>query len=161
MFDYLGSLTTVRGMLCILLLTLVVWLLEASVYALVARSFGFWLSLSQVGVFVSTVNFASLAPVSPGGLGTIEIVSTEALVLSGLERETAFAMVVVQHALEYLFCLQLGIYYMHRVGFSLRGVPATLKSRTLIDIDDLVAGQAGTYQDVVRRFRQPDRGTMW
>lgn len=153
MLDYLEDVTTAVGFLRIVLLSAAIWTLEIGVYALVARSFGFWLHLSQLGIFVATVNFASLVPISPGGVGTIELAATEALVFTGVERETALVMVVTQHALQYLFCLLLGLYYMNRVGLSLRGVQSVLQPDTPLDVQELVAVQARTFPEAARHFQ--------
>ena len=136
------------------MLTGLIWLLESFVYALVAISFGLWLEPFQLGIFIVAVNFASLLPISPAGIGTIELVATELLVLSGVERETAFAMVVTQHALQYLFCLVAGLYYMRRHGFSLGGISYAPQSRALLDVDDMVGAQMRTYPDAVRHYQK-------
>lgn len=122
MLDYLESITTTRGFLRIALFTVMIWTLEVAVYTFVGASFAIWLQPFQLGIFITAVNFASLAPISPGGVGTIELVGTEALVFSGLGRETALAIVLTQHALQYLFCFGFGIYYIRRFGFSLSGL---------------------------------------
>jgi dolichyl-phosphate beta-glucosyltransferase len=153
MLDYLEGITTGLGLLRIVLLTSLIWFLELFVYAFVARGFEFWLQPFQLGIFLVTVNFASLLPTSPGGIGIIELAATEVLVLSGVERETAFAMVVTQHALQFLFCLLVGFYYTRHIGFSLRGIPAALQSRALLDVDDLVGAQIRTYPEAVRHYQ--------
>ena len=151
--DCLEKVTTATGLFCLTIFSAAVWILELGVYELVAESFGIWLSLPQLGLFVVAVNFASLVPTSPGGVGTIELVATEALVWSGVERETALAMVIAQHGLQYLFCLLLGLYYKNQLKFSMRAIPTVLRSRTFLDIDELIAVHGRMHETAVRYFQ--------
>lgn len=151
MLDFLEDMSTVTGLCRIVLLTLAVWSCEFGVYMLVGLGFGVWLSLPQAGIMMASINFASLMPAAPGGIGTIEFVGTEAMVFTGLSREIALALVVTQHTLQYLFCLGLGLYFTRRLAFSWRGMPVSWQ-RPLLDIDDLIAGQAQHYGDAVRQY---------
>jgi len=126
MLDYLESLFTIRGFLMVLFLSTIIWGLEIIVYSLIAGSFQTWLSLGQLGIFLASVNFASLAPTLPGGIGAIEMVGTESLVVTGLPRETALAMVLAQHFLQYFFCLVLGIYFLKRSKISIFDLKKTV-----------------------------------
>src|SRR5262249_48567672 len=60
--DCLEKVTTATGLFCLIIFSALVWILELGVYELVAESFGIWLSLPQLVLFVVAVNFASLVP---------------------------------------------------------------------------------------------------
>ena len=55
--DCLEKVTTATGLFCLTIFSAAVWILELGVYELVAESFGIWLSLPQLGLFVVAVNF--------------------------------------------------------------------------------------------------------
>lgn len=80
----------------------IVWTIELGVYFAVAKAFDSNLSLSYCVLFLVTVNFSSLIPAAPGGIGVIEAVTTLVLSSVGVEREHALTMVLTQHALQYL-----------------------------------------------------------
>ena len=48
------------------------------------------------------VNFSSLIPSAPGGIGVIEAVASAALVSIGVPRELALVMVLTQHVIQYI-----------------------------------------------------------
>ena len=98
-------------------MSLIVWTIELFVYHQVALAFGETLHLPILALFLAVVNFSSLVPAAPGGLGVIEAIATVALVKVGIEKETALAMVFTQHLIQilvvgvpglYLFFLRLG-----------------------------------------------------
>ncbi len=89
-------------LLRISLMTVLAWSIELAVYAMVAEAFGQSLSLGHLALFLAAVNFSSLIPAAPGGVGVIEAFATLALVHVGIERETALAMVVSQHIIQIL-----------------------------------------------------------
>lgn len=106
-----------RRLLIISSMSLLVWTIELFVYHQVALAFGETLHLPILALFLAVVNFSSLVPAAPGGLGVIEAIATVALVKVGIERETALAMVFTQHLIQilvvgvpglYLFFLRLG-----------------------------------------------------
>ncbi|MCB0344625.1 MAG: flippase-like domain-containing protein [Bdellovibrionales bacterium] len=84
------------------LMTIVAWSVELLVYSFVAKAFGQSLSVGNLALFLAAVNFSSLIPAAPGGVGVIEAFATLALVHVGVERETALAMVVSQHIIQML-----------------------------------------------------------
>ena len=82
--------------------SLVIWSAEMFVYVAVSEAFGASMSLSMCVLFMVTVNFSSLIPAAPGGLGVIEAAATTVLVSLGFEKEQALAMALVQHMIQYL-----------------------------------------------------------
>ena len=84
------------------LLSLVVWSLELWAYYQVSIAFKWPLGLGSLSLFLAAVNFSSLIPAAPAGIGVIEAAATLALVLIGVHRETALAMVASQHLIQIL-----------------------------------------------------------
>lgn len=89
-------------LLLLALLSCLIWGVELLVYGLVCRAFGCSLSLGGLSLFLTAVNFSSLIPAAPGGVGVIEAFATLALVHIGVNRELALAMVAVQHLLQFV-----------------------------------------------------------
>jgi dolichyl-phosphate beta-glucosyltransferase len=81
--------------------SLVVWLVELLVYYEVSVAFGYRMTLGGLSLFLAAVNFSSLIPAAPGGIGVIEAFATFALVRIGVNKETALAMVAAQHLIQY------------------------------------------------------------
>ncbi|MCB0323799.1 MAG: flippase-like domain-containing protein [Bdellovibrionales bacterium] len=82
-------------------LSLIVWAIELAVYYQVTRAFDVPMSLGALGLFLAAVNFSSLIPAAPGGIGVIEAFATLALVRIGIDHETGLAMVASQHLIQY------------------------------------------------------------
>ncbi len=82
--------------------SIVVWSVELIVYKCVTLALSSDLSFSQCVLFLVAVNFSSLIPAAPGGIGVIEAVGKWALVSMGVSPELALTMVIAQHAVQYL-----------------------------------------------------------
>lgn len=100
--DGLAPLFTFRLGPLISVWSIVVWSVELAVYLHIARAYNADLSVAQCVLFLVAVNFSSLIPAAPGGIGVIEAVASAALVSIGMDREHALAMVITQHAMQYL-----------------------------------------------------------
>jgi uncharacterized protein (TIRG00374 family) len=98
----LAPLFTIRRLPYTLLWSLVIWLVELMVYICIGEAFGAELSTGLAIIFMVAVNFSSLIPAAPGGIGVIEAVASGVLVSFGVERELALAMVLTQHVMQYL-----------------------------------------------------------
>jgi dolichyl-phosphate beta-glucosyltransferase len=66
------------------------------------------MSVGAAVLFLVVVNFASLVPLTMGGIGTIEAVAPLFLISSGISPYLALAMVLLQHAAQYLFTTTAG-----------------------------------------------------
>ncbi|MEZ4753601.1 MAG: lysylphosphatidylglycerol synthase transmembrane domain-containing protein [Bdellovibrionota bacterium] len=86
----------------IALWSLIIWLIELFVYWAVINAFGATLSVSLCVLFLAAVNFSSLIPAAPGGIGVIEALASAVLVSAGIDKELALAMVMVQHIIQIL-----------------------------------------------------------
>lgn len=99
------------------LLSVVIWGVELAAYHCVASAFGVPLGLGHLSLFLAAVNFSSLIPSAPGGLGVIEFFATAALAHVGVERESALAMVAAQHLIQISVVGIPGIYFFfHNLG---------------------------------------------
>lgn len=89
-----------RRAVVITLISAIIWLDELLVYKFVSDAFSVQLSLAELSLFLAAVNFSSLIPAAPGGIGVIEAFATAALVRVGVQPETALAMVAAQHIIQ-------------------------------------------------------------
>ncbi len=83
-------------------LSILIWCIELTVYYCIAQAYDSQLSLALCVLFMVAVNFSSLIPAAPGGIGVIELIASSALVSVGVDREHALTMVITQHAIQYL-----------------------------------------------------------
>lgn len=83
-------------------MSLVIWSVELFVYFLVARAFSQEMTIGGLSLFLATVNFSSLIPAAPGGIGVIEAISTVVLTHIGIAEERALSMVASQHLIQYI-----------------------------------------------------------
>ena len=106
-----------KTLLVICAVSAAIWCIELLVYSQVALAFNTPLSIGVLSLFLAAVNFSSLIPAAPAGIGVIEAFATAALVHVGVDRETAFAMVATQHLIQiavvglpgsFLFFVKLG-----------------------------------------------------
>ncbi len=98
----LSPLTSPRGLPAIVCWSAVIWTVELAVYLFIARAYNESLSLGVVVLFLVAVNFSSLIPSAPGGIGVIEAIASAVLVSVGVPREKALTMVITQHVIQYL-----------------------------------------------------------
>lgn len=100
----LSPLFSLKRFPIVLLWSVLVWLVELTVYIAVATSYDVELSLAQAIIFLAAVNFSSLIPAAPGGIGVIEAIASHILVAVGVTQdfEIALAMVLSQHVIQYI-----------------------------------------------------------
>jgi dolichyl-phosphate beta-glucosyltransferase len=118
--DGLLPLGTLPRMLGAIAATTVIWGIEIGSYYFVGRAVWGGMSVGAAVLFLVVMNFASLVPLTMGGIGTIEAVAPLFLISSGIGANLALAMVLLQHAAQYLFTtITGGILYLfggfHRI----------------------------------------------
>ena len=86
----------------VIILSLVIWSVELLVYQSVSHALSGSLSMALAVLFMVSVNFSSLIPAAPGGIGVIEAVGKAVLVSVGIDPELALSMVLLQHMIQYL-----------------------------------------------------------
>jgi dolichyl-phosphate beta-glucosyltransferase len=96
----LGTLGRMAGAIAV---TAIIWTIEVGSYYFIGRAVWGGMSLRTALLFLVVVNFASLIPLTIGGIGTIEAVALAFLVSSGIARYPALAMILLQHACQYFF----------------------------------------------------------
>jgi uncharacterized protein (TIRG00374 family) len=122
-FEGLGILTRKQDLLGVTLTSILAWLLEASMYLLIAQGFNLDLSPSAILMVTAVANLATLIPSSPGYVGPFE--TGVLLVLNGalgIMRETALSYAIVVHAALYFPVTLLGLIFWWRESFSWREV---------------------------------------
>lgn len=112
----------------------IIWSVELGVFAAVAHAFKADLGVAECVLFLVTVNFSSLIPAAPGGLGVIEAIASAVLVSIGVPKELALTMVITQHVVQYLVVGIPGAVILATSGTSLRH---------LKEYDDAVAPAQG------------------
>ncbi|MCB0335693.1 MAG: flippase-like domain-containing protein [Bdellovibrionales bacterium] len=99
----LAPIASLRRFPIIALSSIAVWFVELLVFWCVTESYDIHLGFTGCVVFLVTVNFSSLIPAAPGGVGVIEAVTAHVLIQSlGVARELALPMVLTQHVIQYL-----------------------------------------------------------
>ncbi|MFN8388893.1 MAG: flippase-like domain-containing protein [Bdellovibrionota bacterium] len=96
--------------------SILIWFIELAVYGFVVQAFNSHLSLGGLAVFLAAVNFSSLIPAAPAGVGVIEAVASQALEELGIDRATALAMVSTQHLIQIAVVGLPGALYFFRMG---------------------------------------------
>ncbi len=86
----------------LVLWSIAIWLVELFAYILITRAFDTHLPLSLCVLFLVAVNFSSLIPAAPGGIGVIEACASTVLFSVGVPYERALTMVITQHVIQYL-----------------------------------------------------------
>jgi len=130
LIDGLLPLGTLPRMLGALSATAIIWGVEIGVCY--CFGWGVWhgMSVRMALLFLVVVNFASLLPLTMGGIGTIEVAGPLFLVSSGVPQHLALAMVLLQHAGQYSFTtITGGILYLaggfHRIRLGRLNPPYT------------------------------------
>ena len=100
--DGLGPLFYKERFPIVSLWSLFIWLNELMVFTLVGLAYGVRMDLSFYVLFMVALNFSSLIPAAPGGIGVVEAVVKTVLVSVGIDPEVALAMVLTQHIMQYV-----------------------------------------------------------
>jgi len=103
LLDGILPLGTLPRMLAAISTTAVIWAIEMTVCYFIGLACWDDMRMRTALLFLVVVNFASLVPLTMGGIGTIEAAGPLFLISSGVRPHLALAMVLVQHAGQYLF----------------------------------------------------------
>lgn len=124
----LHSLRQPRTLVAIFLLSVLVWSCEALSYYLLMIGFreqlGAAAGLSAAFFLMVVINLGIMVPSAPGYVGTFEGAGVTALSPFGVPAETALALTVVSHAIQWLLVTGIGAALLARGGLSLRSLPA-------------------------------------
>jgi dolichyl-phosphate beta-glucosyltransferase len=92
-------------------LSLLIWMNELFICYIIGAAFKENLSFGATGLFLAAVNFSSLVPAAPSGIGVIEAFTTRALSEIGMSSETALVLVLSQHLMQFLIVFIPGVYF--------------------------------------------------
>ncbi len=118
------------------LLSACVWAFEGASYYLLSRGMSLGVpegaDVSAIGLTLVTINLGIMVPSAPGYVGTQEFFGTAALGVFGVAPESALALVLVSHAVQYVLVTSLGLLFFAREHLSPRDlstVVATSEAR--------------------------------
>lgn len=77
--------------------SVVAWILDASIFYLVGRSLGLELAIAEAVLIGAVAVLATAVPAAPGYVGTFELAATSTAVALGVPREEALALAVLVH----------------------------------------------------------------
>ncbi|GAB4345748.1 MAG: lysylphosphatidylglycerol synthase transmembrane domain-containing protein [Phototrophicales bacterium] len=92
------------------------WMLEASVYWMVAWAFSLEASYALMLLVVGTVNLAGLIPASPGQLGVFEFFVSTVLLAAGVAEATALGYALTVHIVIWLPVTLAGVFFLLQQG---------------------------------------------
>jgi dolichyl-phosphate beta-glucosyltransferase len=101
--DGLLPLGTPRRVLGAVTFTTLIWGIEVGCCYFIGTAVWEGMTVSDALLLLVVVNFASLVPFTMGGIGTIEAVAPFFLISAGVAPAAALAIVLLQHAAQYLF----------------------------------------------------------
>lgn len=114
----LHSLRSRTNLALVILLSVAVWLLEASSYLLMTRAFGVWVpdgtQLLAAAFLLVVVNLGIMLPSAPGYVGTFQFFGVMALGVFGIAKETALAIAISSHLMQYLLVTAIGLLFFAR-----------------------------------------------
>jgi uncharacterized protein (TIRG00374 family) len=120
----LRSLRRPRTLLAIAALSATVWAAEALSYYALLIGFGMLTRPSAAFFMTVVVNLGIMVPSAPGYVGTFEGAAVAALSPYGVPTETALAIAIVAHGIQWLLVTAIGLALLGRTGLSLRRVQA-------------------------------------
>ena len=113
---FLGSPRTVGA---VLLYTGTVWTCDTAGMWLGLRAFGIGVSLAVAAVLVAAIGLSFVLPLTPGNMGTYQVICVFVLGTWGVPKDHAFAMGLGYQALGLLSTVLLGLLFLQREGLDL------------------------------------------
>jgi uncharacterized protein (TIRG00374 family) len=120
----LQSLRRPGTLLQIAVLSVIVWSCETLSYYVLLLGFGLPSALSAAFFMTVVVNLGIMVPSAPGYVGTFEGAGIAALAPYGMPTESALAVAIVAHGVQWLLVTGIGLALLARTGLSLRRVQA-------------------------------------
>lgn len=133
--DGLAVLRRGRDTAMVAVLSIVAWLLEASMYYVLMFSFPFKPQFLASILGTAVANLGTMVPSSPGYVGTFDFLLSEALIGTfSIDRSLATSYTILVHAALFLPVVLLGLFFIWRDGLTL----ARLSSREGYQQSELV-----------------------
>ncbi len=117
--DGLSAVSSAGRILTLLLITAAIWITEAGSIWGLAAALGLTVSLKSAIVSSAVLGLSLMIPAAPGGLGTYELLGTEAFKLAGIAASSALALTVVIHAWVFVANVVVGTCLLAVKGISL------------------------------------------
>lgn len=119
----LDALRSRRALTLVIALSVAVWLLEAFSYLLMTRAFGVWMPVPRqilaAAFLLVVVNLGIMLPSAPGYVGTFQFFAVMALGAFAVPKETALAVAISSHLVQYLMVTGIGLLFFARENLSL------------------------------------------
>ena len=115
----LTSLQSPRIVLLVLATTAIAWLLEATMYYLVGRSFDIDEGFAAYMMVAGAANLAITLPSTSGGIGPFELLTKETLTFLGIGSSVAGAYAVALHGFLLLPVIAAGLVFLWAINLSL------------------------------------------
>jgi dolichyl-phosphate beta-glucosyltransferase len=142
LLDGLLPLGTLSRMLAAISTTAIIWGLEVGTCYFIGLAVWSRMSPRAALLFLVVVNFAALVPVTMGGIGAVETAGPLFLISTGVSRNIALAMVLLQHAVQYLFTTTTGgvLYLGGRLPHASPARASTTGARNTVPPESSVTG---------------------
>ncbi len=119
LFHGLSVLRNPIDALVALLFSILAWLSEAGMYAVLALSFGIVLQFPVFVLATAVANLVTIVPSTPGYIGVFDAPVKAILTLFGAPANTAASFTLLLHATLVLPVVALGLIFVGRLGLSL------------------------------------------
>ncbi len=110
----LATLRDFRHIMIVFVISLVIWLLETTLYGFVARAFSLGVSFFALMLMNGVVNLATTLPALPGYVGTLDVTGIGVLMALGVDQALATGYTLVLHAGLWLPITLLGFVFTAR-----------------------------------------------
>lgn len=117
--DGLAVLRSPRDVLIVFLLSVIVWLFEASMYYIIMLGFNFTQPFYVLLLATSAANLFTIAPSTPGYVGVFDFPVRATLTAFGVAESVAISFTLVLHAALWVPVTLLGLYFLWHEGLSL------------------------------------------
>ena len=135
--DGLSAISSAEQLLILMLLTVVIWITEATLIWGLAGALGMTVSLKSAVVASAVLGLGFMIPAAPGGLGTYELFGTEAFKIAGFTASSALALTVVIHAWVFVANVLAGLALLGVKGLSLAQLRRRLNDVEAVESDGL------------------------
>lgn len=122
LLDGLGSLRSPRDLLGVLVFSILGWLPESAMYAMIGQGFGLGRSFPTYMLTTAAGNLGAMVPSTPGYVGVFDAPAKYVLVLSGVPDSLAASYILVLHATLLVPVIALGLVFLWQYGLTLTGL---------------------------------------